>query len=69
MIELFTDLPVIVKQELEKIINTALDSLDIETASELIEEFTKQRPEAEQEFINFYLHLKKEQLKNEDNFN
>ena len=69
MIELFVDLPVIVKQELERIINITFDSMNPEAATELIEEFTKQRPKAEQEFINFYLHLKKEQLKNEDNFN
>lgn len=68
MIELFTDLPIIIKQELKRIIDISFDSLKPKVASELIEEFAKLRPEAEQQFINFYLCLKKEQLKNENNY-
>ena len=69
MIELFTDIPVIIKQELARIIDIAVDSMDLKDCAELVAAFAKERPDNEQDFIDFYFHLKMEQLKNEDNSN
>ena len=69
MIELFTDVPVIIKQELAHIIDIAVNSMNLKDCAELIAAFAKERPNNEQDFIDFYFHLKMEQLKNEDNSN
>ena len=70
MIELFADLPVVVKEEIAKIIDTAFDTLELRECAELIAEFAKNcSNQEEQDFIDFYFNLKLEQMKNEDNSN
>lgn len=69
MIELFTDIPIVIKQEIARIIDITVDRMDLKDCAELIAAFAKERPDNEQDFIDFYFHLKMEQLKNEDDFN
>lgn len=69
MIELFTDIPIIIKQEIARIIDVAIDTMDLKDCAKLIAAFAKERPDNEQDFIDFYFHLKMEQLKNEDDSN
>lgn len=69
MIELFTDISPFIKQQLERVINLAIDSMELKECAELIADFAKTRPDREQDFIDFYFNLRMEQMKNENNSN
>lgn len=69
MTELFTDISPFIKQQLERVINLAIDSMELKAGAELIADFAKTRPDREQDFIDFYFNLRMEQMKDENNSN
>ena len=69
MIELFTDISPFIKQQLERVVNLAIDSMELKEGAALIADFAKTRPDREQDFIDFYFNLRMEQMKNENNSN
>ena len=68
MTELFTEIPIELKQLIIKFIDYVFDNSPPEEIPIIISNFANECTESE-EFIDFYFHLKMEQLKNESDTN
>ena len=67
MREIFSEIPVAVKNVISNYIDSVLSTYDLITATETIAKFSNNTPEEFQNFIDFYFHLQMEKMKNEDN--
>lgn len=68
MIELFADLPEWDKKAIRMEVNSALQE-DLMTAANALKNYRVLCNEDEQEYMDFYFHLRIEELKNENNLN
>lgn len=70
MIELFNNIPLEIKQLIIKFIDYVFDTVSEQKIPIIISNFAKECTIPEQaEFIDFYFHVKLEQLKNESDTN
>lgn len=67
MTELFSNLSEEFKIRAQMMIDLAVSQKSIITALSMIQNFSKECSQEEQEFIDFYLTMKTESLKNESN--
>lgn len=68
MIELFSDIPLSKKQDIEKVINYILHMDNVVDLVELASQFVSTRPtQQERDFADFYFNLQLEIIKNESN--
>lgn len=69
MTELFTELPVEVKEEIANFINYAINNFSPFDYIRMINEFAKNCSTEEQDFIDFYTNFRLEQMINESDTN